>query len=130
MDEEVCAAPRTPERSPFRGDARIAGLRACRLAPRRRCGARGHRSRDFAGTGRGGRGRRAPAGQEGCEPRPPSESPPPRDSSSGLGGPEGSEVGTQTQVKERGLVAFPRSAPPPPLASPHTMNSLLRICIL
>lgn len=30
------------------------------------------------------------------------------------GGPERSEVGTQTQVKEKGLVAFPRSATPPP----------------
>lgn len=51
--------------------------------------------------------------------------------------PEGSSSsqvgGHKTQVKERGLVAFPHPAPfllPWPLTPPHTMNSLLRICIL
>lgn len=123
LSGEVRAAPPTPRAHPSEGTPGFLGSGpALRLSAGREATAPWTSA---AATGRGGRGSRAPAGQEGCGPRPPSEWPPPAGSFLWPeGDPSALKGELKTRVQERGLVAFPLSAPPTlSPGSPHPQHN-------
>lgn len=127
MDEKVRAARRTPESSPFRGDARIAGLRACALPRDGGAGREGMAPGTLPGPDAvGGVAGRPRGRKDASRARPPSL---PLCGALPLAcGPERSEVRTQTQVGGWGccgLSPFSTYPPSPALGSPPYNEQLV-----